>query len=87
MVFIRISANAFAKRMVRRIAGTLVNIGLGRWEPQDATLLLSAAESSIVAPSLPPHGLYLIGVEYGKRINVYEQSAGDTAIVMAENAR
>ncbi|MCY4108392.1 MAG: tRNA pseudouridine(38-40) synthase TruA [Chloroflexi bacterium] len=87
LVFIRIRANAFAKRMVRRIAGTLVNIGLGRWGPQDATLLLSGAESSIVAPSLPPHGLYLISVEYGKRIDVYEQSAGYAAIVMAENAR
>ena len=87
MVYIQIRANAFAKRMVRRIAGTLVNIGLGRWAPRDVARLLSGAESSIVAPSLPPHGLYLIRVEYGKRTNVYEQSAGYSATVMGENAR
>ena len=87
LVLIRIRANAFAKRMVRRIAGTLVNVGLGRWKPQAAARLLSGDESSIVAPSLPPHGLYLIGVEYGKRMDVHEQSAGYTATVMGENAR
>ena len=87
LVFIRIRANAFAKRMVRRIAGTLVQVGLGRWKPQVAAELLSGDESSIVAPSLPPHGLYLIGVEYGKRMDVHEQSAGYAATVMSENAQ
>ncbi len=87
LVFIRIRANAFAKRMVRRIAGVLVNVGLGRWKPRAAAQLLSGDEGSIVAPSLSPHGLYLIGVEYGERIDVHEQSVGYAATVVGKNAR
>ena len=74
-VFIRIRANAFAKRMVRRIAGTLLQVGLGRWEPQVVSEMLSEIPIAVVAPSLPPHGLYLTCVEYGRRTDIRKQRA------------
>ena len=86
-VFIRIRANAFAKRMVRRIAGTLVRVGLGKWEPSVVGEMLSENPNSVVAPSLPPHGLYLVGVEYGRRTEVRVRSEQEFETVVSKSAR
>lgn len=66
MVFIRIRGNAFAKRMVRRLAGALIQIGLGRWAPQVMEHILYKRFDAPVAPSAPAGGLYLLGVEYAQ---------------------
>ena len=64
MVYVRISANAFAKRMVRRIVGALLNVGMGRWGPESVGAILRGDPGAPVAPSAPAHGLYLLNVEY-----------------------
>lgn len=74
MVYIRVSANAFGKRMVRRITGALVQVGLGRWSPEDIQAVLNRTETAPVAPSAPPAGLYLAGVEYGERIDPFKNA-------------
>ncbi len=60
----RIEADAFLQHMVRRIVGTLVDVGRGAMTLADfETVLRSAnlAESGILAP---PHGLTLVEVKY-----------------------
>ncbi len=75
MVYVRISANAFAKRMVRRISGALVQVGLGRLSNDDFLALLNRHDYAPVAPSAPAAGLYLLRVEYEDRDDPF-RSAG-----------
>ena len=74
LVHIRVSANAFAKRMVRRIAGALVQVGLGRWSVKDFQAIVDRAGESPVAPSAPAAGLFLPEIEYGDRYDPFQST-------------
>jgi tRNA pseudouridine38-40 synthase len=50
--------------MVRSIAGTLVDIGLGRWPPAEAGEILSSGDRARGGRTAPPHGLFLRHVRY-----------------------
>jgi tRNA pseudouridine38-40 synthase len=50
--------------MVRTIAGTLLEIGVGRLRPEQLPGIFEARDRWLAGPSLPPHGLHLIEVEY-----------------------
>ena len=78
MVYIRVSANAFAKRMVRRISGALIQVGLGRISKDDFLLVVNRDEFAPVAPSAPAAGLYLVAVEYGKRVDPDRMADGSS---------
>jgi len=60
----RISGNGFLQYMVRTIAGTLLQIGQGRLEPEQIVQIFEARDRRLAGPSLPPHGLHLIQVDY-----------------------
>jgi tRNA pseudouridine38-40 synthase len=64
MLRVRITANAFLKSMVRIIAGTLIDIGRGRREPDGLRRSLDARNRLAAAMTAPPHGLFLTKVEY-----------------------
>jgi tRNA pseudouridine38-40 synthase len=74
LVHIRVSANAFAKRMVRRIAGALVQVGLGRWSVNDFQVVVDRAPEAPVAPSAPAVGLYLTEIEYSDRYDPFQST-------------
>ncbi len=59
-----IAGNGFLKHMVRSIVGTLVEIGCGRRDADSVRALLSAPRRSDVGQTAPPHGLYLVCVDY-----------------------
>ena len=62
-----VAANAFLRRQVRRMAGALADIGLGKLTIPDIQTLLTAPRGAIIdkpARSLPPQGLCLVSVEY-----------------------
>jgi tRNA pseudouridine38-40 synthase len=61
-VTIAIAADAFLYGMVRRIAGALVDVGLGRRTPEWMDELISG--SSTALRMAPAHGLVQVGVEY-----------------------
>ena len=61
---ITISANGFLYNMVRAIVGTLVEVGLGKREPDSIPDLLRSKDRSAAGPTAPPHGLRLLEVEY-----------------------
>ena len=60
----RIRGNGFLQYMVRTIAGTLLQIGQGRLQPEQVPDIFAARDRRLAGPSLPPHGLHLIEVEY-----------------------
>ena len=57
-----ITADHFLHKMVRTIAGTLIEIGRGR--KLDMAGVVASRDRSLAGPTLPPHALYLIRVDY-----------------------
>ena len=57
-------ARSFLHRPVRSMAGTLVEVGLGRWTAEDVQAALDARDRSACGPVAPSAGLYLTGVRY-----------------------
>ncbi len=63
-VVIQLTGNGFLYNMVRIIAGTLVEIGKGEKQPEEMEKILQAKDRSLAGKTLPPHGLFLMNVEY-----------------------
>jgi tRNA pseudouridine38-40 synthase len=63
-VFIRIAGNAFLHRMVRRIVGTLVRVGLGDLPAVKVERFLQGGNRAGAGPAAPAHGLTLTHVAY-----------------------
>lgn len=63
-VVIRICGNGFLYNMVRIIAGTLIEVGQGKREPESMLEVLEARERSAAGPTAPAKGLTLIRYEF-----------------------
>jgi tRNA pseudouridine38-40 synthase len=50
--------------MVRNVAGTLIEVGLGRRAPESLLALLEARDRGLAGPTAPARGLTLVRVEY-----------------------
>lgn len=61
---IEVSARSFLHNQVRSIAGSLEQVGEGRWMPADMKRALEACDRSACGPVAPPDGLYLVRVDY-----------------------
>jgi tRNA pseudouridine38-40 synthase len=64
LIQLRIEANAFLRGMVRTIAGTLLDVGLGKIAPEKIIDILEMKDRSSAGPSLPAKGLCLVRVDY-----------------------
>jgi tRNA pseudouridine38-40 synthase len=63
-VSIVITADRFLRHMVRMIAGTLIRVGLGRLPGNAPEAFLSDPDNRRTGPTAPPHGLYLVRIDY-----------------------
>ena len=63
-IYIELTGNGFLYNMVRIIAGTLVDVGVGKIEPEDIKKIIESKDRSLAGKTLPPNGLYLVNVEY-----------------------
>ena len=63
-IYIELTGNGFLYNMVRIIAGTLVDVGIGKIEPSDIEKIIESRERSNAGKTLQPQGLYLLKVEY-----------------------
>lgn len=59
-----ITGEGFLRGMVRALVGTLIEVGLGRREPDELGDLLSGRPRSAAGPTAPAHGLTLETVSY-----------------------
>jgi tRNA pseudouridine38-40 synthase len=59
-----VRGRSFLRYMVRKLSGTLIDVGRGRLSPADVTELFAARDRSRSGPTLPPQGLFLVSVEY-----------------------
>jgi len=59
-----IRGKSFLRYMVRKIVGTLVDVGRGKLSPDDIPELFALRDRSKSGATLPPHGLCLEHVEY-----------------------
>jgi len=57
-------ADRFLKQMVRSIVGTLIEVGLGKRPPDSLNAILNAHDRSAAGKTAPPHGLFLVRVDY-----------------------
>jgi len=64
LVRICISGNGFLYNMVRIIAGTLIQVGIGAYEPEQMEAMLAACDRQAAGPTAPASGLTLVGMEY-----------------------
>ena len=58
-------ADGFLYNMVRAIAGTLVRIGRGFWEPDMLKTIIDQQDRSQAGETAPACGLYMMSVDYG----------------------
>lgn len=61
---IRIRGNGFLYNMVRIIVGTLLRVGRGFYTPDQVREILEAKDRKAAGVTAPPHGLFLVGIEY-----------------------
>ena len=59
-----VEGNAFLPHQVRRMAGSLVDVGLGRLTVADVEKMIEGKETTATARSLPARGLCLEEVKY-----------------------
>ena len=65
-ISIELTGNGFLYNMVRIIAGTLVEIGLGDMSPEEMKAIIEAKDRKRAGKTLPAHGLLLMEVKYEK---------------------
>jgi tRNA pseudouridine38-40 synthase len=63
-IYIRIKASHFLWKMVRRIAGTLVEAGRGNFAKEDLETFLNSYSEEPAKYTAPPSGLFLEKIEY-----------------------
>ncbi len=68
MIFIDVTGEGFLKNMVRIMAGTLVDIGRGRFEPGHVRWLLRNHDRQKAGVTAPAQGLCLVRVYYGENV-------------------
>jgi tRNA pseudouridine38-40 synthase len=64
LIEITTSARSFLHNQVRSLAGSLEHVGSGRWSAEDLRAALEARERARCGQVAPPHGLYLVAVDY-----------------------
>lgn len=63
-IIIRITGNGFLYNMVRIIAGVLIRVGRGFYEPEKVRELLEGSKRKKEAVTAPAQGLCLVGIVY-----------------------
>lgn len=63
IVFV-VRGKSFLRYMVRKMVGTLLDVGRGKLTPEDIPRLLDLRDRSKSGPTAPPEGLYLVAIEH-----------------------
>ena len=63
-IYIELTGNGFLYNMVRIISGTILDVGLGKIKADDIPEIINSGIRERAGRTLPPHGLYLVKVNY-----------------------
>lgn len=63
-LYFNIQADRFLRNMVRAIVGTMVEIGSGKYPPEELHSIIQQKNRAAAGSSAPAHGLYLMEVGY-----------------------
>jgi tRNA pseudouridine38-40 synthase len=63
-----ITANRFLRNMVRAIVGTLLDVGMGKMNPDNIIEIIKSQKRVNAGTSVPPQGLYLADITYPEHI-------------------
>ena len=64
LIILRITGNGFLYNMVRIIAGTLMKIGQGDWEPERIPEILAGCDRQLAGPTASARGLTLMEIHF-----------------------
>jgi tRNA pseudouridine38-40 synthase len=64
LIVYTVEASSFLQHMVRALAGTLIEVGRGRWAPETVGTILEAKDRRAAGPTAPARGLFLVRVIY-----------------------
>lgn len=76
ILIIKFTGNGFLYNMVRILAGTLLEVGLGRLSAADIPNILQQQKRSLAGSTLPPNGLFLINVN----IRIFDTNAASNIL-------
>lgn len=64
LVKIQISGSGFLYNMVRIITGTLLQVGIGYFQPEEVKVILDKKDRTVAGPCAPARGLRLVNIYY-----------------------
>ncbi len=59
-----VEARSFLYHQVRNITGSLLNVGIGKWAPENMKEVLELCDRTQAGATAPAHGLYFMRAEY-----------------------
>jgi tRNA pseudouridine38-40 synthase len=65
-----VSGRSFLRYMVRKMVGTLLDVGRGKLQPSDIARLYELKDRSKSGPTVPPQGLCMVSVEHEEAFRV-----------------
>jgi len=88
LVEIRVTANAFLRRMVRSMVALLMEAGRGKLAPREVERLLERGERALAGRAAPPRGLTLERVVYQSARQMKNEGAAapDRAVARSTKA-
>ena len=61
-----VHGQSFLRYMVRKMVGTLLDVGRGKLKVEDIAALFEMKDRSKSGPTVPPQGLYMVSVDHGE---------------------
>jgi len=65
-----VHGRSFLRYMVRKMVGTLLEVGRGKLTPGDVDKLYELKDRSKSGPTVPPHGLFMVTVDHDEPFRV-----------------
>jgi len=65
-----VHGRSFLRYMVRKMVGTLLEVGRGRLKPDDVDRLYELKDRSKSGPTVPPQGLFMVRVDHDESFRV-----------------
>ena len=59
-----VHGRSFLRYMVRKMVGTLLDVGRGKLKPEDIDRLFELRDRSKSGPTVPAHGLWMVSAEH-----------------------